>query len=100
MALLNRTLMLTVLGLLVCFGLYACQNEAPDAGEEVMINPTIEVKNGGWPCRRGGGRAPFFLGWPDGDFVGWTSDEFHIIFDDGTRVMKVNVEGTRTEHRR
>ena len=95
MAPLNGTLMLTVLGLLVCFGLYACQNEAPDAGEEVMINPTIEVKNGGWPCRRGGGRAPFFLGWPDGDFVEWTSDKSHIIFDEGTRVMKVNVEGTR-----
>ena len=69
----------------------------PEAGEEVMIYPTPVPDEGGFPCGPVGGLRPSFFGWTDGDFVGWTSDESHIIFDEETRVMKVNVEGTRLD---
>ena len=34
---------------------------------------------------------------PDGRFIAWTPDGSHIVFDDGTRVMMVDVAGTRLD---
>ena len=87
--------MLVALGLVLCFGLFACQNDAPDAADEGMIYPTPSTERGSFPCGPAGRRGPSLYGWADGDFVGWSSDGSHIIFDEGKMVMKVNTEGTR-----
>ena len=34
---------------------------------------------------------------PDGRFVAWTPEGSHILFDDGSRVMKVDAEGTQVD---
>ena len=34
---------------------------------------------------------------PDGRFIAWTPEGSHILFDDGSRVMKVDVAGTQVD---
>ena len=91
-----RMLTWTMLALAVGLSAAGCQGEptdptAPSDTAERGVTPEAP----GVPCGPQSFGSPF--DWPNGKFIEWTPDGSNIVFDDGTRVMVVDVKGTRVE---
>ena len=100
----------TAVALAVGLSIAGCQGDSAGS-ESQTAKDTIPIATGdsvGSESRGGVGEAPPLQCGPQvqnppydvrphGRFVAWTPDGSHILFDDGTRVMKVDVEGTELE---
>ena len=107
-----RMMMWAALGLALWLLAVGCQGESTgssDPSESRIGEDTRLIETGGKTIEVGGtpeapplqcgpqvNNPPFDIR-PHGRFLAWTPEGSHVLFDDGSRVMIVNVEGTRLE---